>query len=141
LTMLMFYYWSRLDEVIASRFALPVCFLLAVIIAWYAADLDARRGWGTRLVTAGLVVWIFVWGFPAISRRPYTDQNLVMLEVEWTRDIVKARRGPVLLVSNSSTIPFVLMRIPTIIIGAARARAEQISYHLGQGTFRELLIM
>jgi hypothetical protein len=140
LTMLMFYYWSRLDEVIASRFALPLYFLLALLGARFAADLDGRRFPGTRLAVAGLAVWFFVFGMPAIARRPYTDQNLVMLEVEWTREMVAARGHSVLLITNSSTIPFVLARIPTILIGAARARGEQIRYHLGEGTFQEAIV-
>ena len=141
LTMLMFYYWARLDEVIASRFALPICLLFALLTARCVRDLDLRRIPATRIAAGGLAVWILVWGFPAIAKRQYTDQNLVMLEVEWTRDVVKNRRGPVLLVSNSSTIPFVLMHIQTVIIGAARQRGEQMRYHLGQGTFREVLVM
>jgi hypothetical protein len=141
LAMLMFYYWSRLDEIIASRFALPLCFLLALFCARFVRDLDLRRIPATRFAAIGLGLWMLVCGFPAIATRPYTDQNLVMREVEWARDVVKARPGQVLLVTNSSTIPFVLMRIPAIIIGAARVRAEQINYHLAQGTFREVLVM
>jgi hypothetical protein len=64
----------------------------------------------------------------------------VMLEVEWTRDIVNARAKPVLFLTNSSTIPFVLNRIPTILIGAARMRGEQIRYHLAEGTFRDVFV-
>jgi Na+/proline symporter len=53
LTMLMFYYWSRLDEVIASRFALPLYFLLALLSARLVGDLDLRRLPGTRLAASG----------------------------------------------------------------------------------------
>lgn len=140
LTMLMFYYWSRLDEVIASRFALPLYFLLAVLSARFVADLDLRRVPGTRIAAFGLGIWFFVFALPAVARRPYTDQNLVMLEVEWTHEMVAARGGSVLLVTNSSTIPFVLWRIPTVLIGAARSRGEQIRYHLAEGTFHEALV-
>jgi hypothetical protein len=140
LAMLMFYYWSRLDEVIASRFALPLYFLLALLAARLGRDLDARRIPGTRLAAFGLAIWFVVFALPAVARRPYTDQNLVMLEVEWARDIVKTRTGPVLFVTNSSTIPFVLMRIPTVLVGTARHRGQQIRYHLSQGTFREVLV-
>lgn len=140
LAMLMFYYWSRLDEVIASRFALPLCFLLALVIARLARDFDERRLRGTAALSAGLAVWFFVFGMPAIARRPYTDQNLVMLEVDWAREIIATRPGPVLLLTNSSTIPFVLSRIPTLLVAGARVRGDQIRYHLAQGTFREIIV-
>jgi hypothetical protein len=140
LTMLMFYYWSRLDEVIASRFALPLCFLLALLSARLVRDLDARRVPGTAVATTGLAIWFFVFAMPAIARRPYTDQNLVMLEVEWTRETIEARPGPVLLLTNSSTIPFVLSHIPTLLIAGARVRGEQIRYHLSEGTFHDIIV-
>lgn len=140
LSMLMFYYWSRLDEVIASRFALPLYFLLALLSARLVSDLDSRRVPGTRLATFGLGIWFFVFALPAVARRPYTDQNLVMLEVEWTREMVTARGDSVLLITSSSTIPFVLSRIPTVLIGAARSRGEQIRYHLAEGTFHEAIV-
>ncbi|MEO7411901.1 MAG: glycosyltransferase family 39 protein [Opitutaceae bacterium] len=140
LTMLMFYYWSRLDEVIASRFALPLYFLLALLGARLACDLDSRRLPGTKLAVFGLGAWFFVFGLPAVARRPYTDQNLVMHEVEWTREMVTSRAHSVLLITNSSTIPFVLSRIPTVLIGAARNRGEQIRFHLDEGTFQEAIV-
>lgn len=140
LALLMFYYWSRLDEVIASRFALPLYFLLALLAARMAGDLDARRLPGTRLMAGGLAIWFAVLGMPAAARRPYTDQNLVMHEVDWTRHIVRSREGRVLLITNSSSIPFVLDRIPTVLLGSARARVEQIRYHMQEGTFQEVLV-
>ncbi|MEO6568280.1 MAG: hypothetical protein ABIO94_05915 [Opitutaceae bacterium] len=140
LTMLMFYYWSRLDEVIASRFALPFYFLLAVLSARMTCDLDSRRVPGTKVAVFGLGIWFFIFGLPAIARRPYTDQNLVMQEVEWTRERIAARKHSVLLITNSSTIPFVLARIPTILIGAARNRGEQIRFHLREGTIQEVIV-
>jgi hypothetical protein len=140
LVMLMFYYWSRLDEVIASRFALPLYFLLAVLGARFVRDLDVRRLPATKLAALGLGIWFSVFGMKAIARRPYTDQNLVMLEVEWTREMVTSRGSSVLLVTNSSSIPFVLARIPTVLLGAARMRGEQIRYHLAEGTFKEAVV-
>lgn len=140
LAMLMFYYWSRLDEVIASRFALPVCFLLAIFSARFVQDMEERRLPAYRLALLGLGVWLCVWGFPAIARRAYTDQNLVMQEIEWEHSFVLSRSGPLLLVTNKSSIPFVLWRIPSLIGEVARNRGEQISYHLSEGTFKEVLI-
>jgi hypothetical protein len=46
----------------------------------------------------------------------------------------------VLLITNKSTIPFVLWHIPTIINGVGRQRSEQIKYHLKEGTFNEVIV-
>ncbi|MSU66213.1 MAG: hypothetical protein EXS38_08970 [Opitutus sp.] len=140
LGVLMFYYWSRLDDVMASRFALPMCLLLALFAALFVHGLEQRRIPVTRWAAAGLVVWVLGWGVPAMARRTYTNMNLVMQEVEWEHEELMRRPGPLLFITNKSTIPFVLWHVPTIITGVGRQRAEQIKYHLREGTFRDVII-
>jgi len=140
LALLMFYYWSRLDDVMASRFALPMCLLLALLAARLVSLIQWRGLATVRIAAIGLVVWLLGWGLPAMARRPYTNMNLVMQEVEWEHEKLQERRGPVLFITNKSTIPFVLWHVPTIINGVGRQRGEQIKYHLGEGTFREVII-
>ena len=140
LAMLMFYYWSRLDDVMASRFALPMCLLLALLAALLARALDARWLHATRLLAAGLGCWVLASALPAMARRVYTSQNLVMQELEWEHAELLKRRGPFLFVTNASTIPYVLWRIPTIISGLARERGAQMRYHLNEGTFKDVIV-
>ena len=140
LVLIMFYYWSRLDDTIASRFALPMCLLLALSSAWLVHRLDQGRVPALRIATGAFAGWLLVWGLPVLAQRLYTSQNLVMQEVEWEHEELLKRPGPVLFVSNKSTLPFVLWRIPTIISGVARQRAAQIGYHLREGTFKEVIV-
>lgn len=140
LGLLMFYYWSRLDEVIASRFALPMCFLLALFAALLLEGLGAWRALALRLAALGLIAWLFVGALPAMAYRAYTEDNLVMHEVNWQHDILVRRPGSVLFLSNSSTIPFVLWRIPTILISVGAMRGSQIAYHMREGTFKEVIV-
>ena len=140
LTLLMFYYWSRLNDVMASRFALPMCLILALVAARLVSVAADRRIAATRFAALGLVLWLLGWGFPAMARRSYTNMNLVMQEVEWEHEKLQERRGPLLFITNKSTIPFVLWRVPTIINGVGRQRGEQIKYHLREGTFREVIV-
>jgi hypothetical protein len=80
-------------------------------------------------------------GLPAISYRLYTTQNLAMKEINWEREFVQARTpGPRLFISNKSAIPWVLWRTPSLIMGVARQRGEQLRYHMSQGTFREIIV-
>lgn len=140
LALLMFYYWSRLNDVMASRFAIPSCLLLALLAAWFVRWLDRRRIPALRLAALGLACWTLGWGVPATARRLYTSENLVRQEVEWEHEELRRRPGPLLFISNKSTIPFVLWHVPTVINGVGRQRAEQIRYHLREGTFREVII-
>jgi hypothetical protein len=140
LAILMFYYWSRLDDVIAARFALPMCWWLALLVALFFRWLDQRRSGATRWAALGLAGWLLGWGVPAMARRLYTDQNLVMQEVEWEHDLLAQRPGRLLFITNKSTLPYVLWHVPTVINGVGRQRAEQIKYHLREGTFTEVII-
>jgi hypothetical protein len=140
LGLLMFYYWSRLDDAIAARFALPMCLLLALAGAWFTHWIEQRRAGVLRLVAWGLGAWLMVWCFPSLAQRLSTSQNLVMQEVEWEHEELMKRPGKVLFITNKSTLPFVLWRVPTIINGMGRQRPEQIGYHLHEGTFTEVII-
>ena len=136
----MFYYWSRLDDTIASRFALPMCLLLALSSAWFVHRLDPGRLRALRIATGAFAGWLLVWGLPVLAQRLYTSQNLVIQEVEWEHAELLKRPGPVLFISNKSTLPFVLWRIPAIINGVGRQRAAHIRYHLREGTFKEVIV-
>ena len=76
-----------------------------------------------------------------MARRTYTDENLVMQELDWEHEQVASRPGPVLVISNRSTLPFVLWHIPAIISAVGAQRGEQIRYHLSQGTFKEVFVI
>lgn len=140
LGMLMFYYWSRLDEPIAARFALPACLLLAVMAGWAAHGLDGR-GWPATRVAAGtLAAWVLVLGAPAYAHRFYTEQNLVMHELDWQVAQLEARPPGTLLITSKATMPFLMRRIPAVNTALARGRGDQIGWHLAQGTFREVMV-
>lgn len=140
LGLIMFYYWSRLDDTMAARFALPACLIMALLAAMWLRWLESPRLPAMRFALLGLGVWLGVGCFPAMALRLYTDQNLVMKEVEWEHEVLLKRPGPLLFISNKSTLPFVLWHVPTIINGVGRQRPEHIRYHLREGTFREVIV-
>jgi hypothetical protein len=140
LALLMFYYWSRLDELITARFALPLYFILAILGAAAVRSFQ-ERGWpALRVATGSLVLWLAVCGAPAYARRLYTNLNLVMHETDWELGEVSARSGTRLVITSKATMPFLLKRIPALNTSAARSRASQLDWHLRQGTFHEVLV-
>lgn len=140
LGLLMFYYWSRLDEPIAARFALPACLVLAVSAGWLAHSLDLRRLPATRLLAAGLAGWVLVFAAPAYAHRFYTSQNLVMHELDWEIEQAASRPRPTLLITSKATLPFLMRKIPAVNTMLARGRGPQIAWHMRQGTFREVIV-
>ena len=142
LGLLMFYYWSRLDEPIATRFALPFCLVLALAAGWFVHHLDRRGLPALRIGTAGLAVWLAVCAAPALAHRFYTTQNMVMHETDWEVEQAQARirRGPVLWITAKATMPFLLQRIPAVNTTIAGVRGPQIAWHLREGTFRDVFV-
>jgi hypothetical protein len=139
-TVLLFYWWARFDDLMASRFALPICLCFSILAAVLVKGLADRRIPALRIAVVGMGVWMLTGGMPAIARRLYTDQNLAMQELDWEHQIIESRPGPILMISNKSTIPFILWHIEAVISAVGAQKGEEIRYHMGQGTFKDVLV-
>lgn len=140
LSLLMFYYWSRLDDGPTARFSLPFYLILALLSGWLVHVGELRRIPAVRLATMAVAGWMLVVGAPVYAQRLYTRSNLVMHEVHWELEQLTARKGPCLVITSKATMPFLLHRIPAINISAARARGPQIAWHQEQGTFHDIIV-
>jgi hypothetical protein len=140
LGMLMFYYWSRFDEPITARFALPACLMLAILAGWFVHAMERRWRPATGLAALGLLAWLIAFAAPAYARRLYTSQNLVMREIEWELEQMRQQPGPILVITSKATMPYLLHRVSAINTPVARTRAAQIAWHMQRGTFREVLV-
>lgn len=142
LGLLMFYYWARLDDPVASRFSLPAYLMLVFAVVCFAAQLEkqVRHLWLGLLVALG--AYLAFAGIPMLSWRLYSEYNLVAKVLAWEMDYVEhlpARSR--LVVANRSNLPYMLRRIPAVAIESARKNSEKIRYHLEQGTFSEILVL
>jgi hypothetical protein len=137
---LLFYWWAKFNDLMASRFALPMCLAFAVLAAALVRGLADRRIPALRIAWAGLGIWLATSGLSAINIKFYTNGNLGMQELDWEKAVITARPGPVLVISNKSTIPFILWHIECILNNIAVQKGEDIRYHMGQGTFKEVIV-
>ena len=137
---LLFYWWSKFNDLMASRFALPMYLSFAVMVAVFVKAFSGRKVPMLRIAWAGLGLWLLVGGLPSYSLRPYTNDNLVMQELDWEKTILDEIKGPVLMVSNKSTIPFILWHIEVSLNTVAAQKGDDIRYHLGQETFKEVIV-
>ncbi len=140
LALLMFYYWSRLDDGPTARFSLPFYLILALLAGWLVLSGEKRRIPALRLGTIVWAGWMLTIGAPVFARRIYTEHNLVMHEVHWELEQMTAQKGPLLVITSKATMPFLLHRIPAINVTAARTRGAQIAWHLEQGTFQNIVV-
>jgi 4-amino-4-deoxy-L-arabinose transferase-like glycosyltransferase len=137
---LLFYWWAKFNDLMASRFALPMCLAFSVLAAALVRALAARRMPALRIAWAGLGIWLLACGMTAINVKFYTNENLGMQELDWERSVITSRPGPILVISNKSTIPFILWHIECILNNIAVQKGEDIRYHMGQGTFKEVIV-
>jgi hypothetical protein len=137
---LLFYWWARFNDLMAARFALPMCLAFAVLAAVLLKGLCDRRLPALRIAWWGLGIWLLTMGLPAIAIRFYTNDNLGRQELDWEHSFVESRPGPVLMISNKSTIPFMLWHIEVVLNSMAALKGDKIRYHMEQGTFREVLV-
>ncbi len=137
---LLFYWWAKFNDLMAARFSLPMCLAFAVLSAVLVKGLSDRRIPAEKAAWIGLGAWLLTMGLPAIAIKFYTNENLGMQELDWEHQVVESRPGPVLVISNKSTIPFLLWHIEVVLGPVAAQKGNDIRYHMAQGTFREVIV-
>lgn len=139
LSLLMFYYWGQLDDPIVSRLSLPFLVLLTLSLAFAVGQLGRTWRWIPAGVVCGALITAFGGGLAANAH--HSELNTLDAELQW-EDRVVAGRGPAerLIITNKSSLPWMLQHSPALLIVHARMRADAIRYHLERGTFREVLV-
>ena len=139
-TLLVFcYYWSNFVDRMASRFSLPLHLVLAFSAVLLLARLD--RWWPATktFVAAGL---LFTLGVTTSRYANHSYSHVGIDEIEWERRFINALPpGERIIVTNKSTLPWLLEKKPSILIARARLVADRLAYQLHEPTFREILVL
>lgn len=136
--LIMFYYWSSFNDPMASRFSLPLHLVFVFAIATAGVAL-ARRLPALPGLLAGLALVAVVAGTSRFAQPLYSHTGAD--EIEWEKRFVSARPpGPKLVITNKSTLPWLLLKIPSILVGRAALVADRVQYNLQAGTFSEILV-
>lgn len=136
--LVMFYYWSSLTDPLASRLSLPFYLVLAFAVVALAARFDRRIPASFILVGC---MSVFTLGVTTGHAAQHLYSHLGIDEVEWEKRYVAARPpGDRLVISNTSTIPWLLEKIPSILLGRTRLVADRLKYQLERHTFAEILV-
>ena len=136
--LVMFYYWAALNDPMASRFALPLHLLLALAIVAAAAWGD--RKWPVSAVALGAVA-VFILGVSAPKQSYHFYSHVGNDEIAWEERVVAARPpGTRLIITNKSTLPWLINRIPAILLDRSRVVADRLAEHLHLPDFTEILV-
>jgi hypothetical protein len=137
--LILFYYWSNLGDPIASRFSLPFHLVLAFAIVVAATAFDRR--WPASLALLGGMT-VFALGVTTSHQAQHLYSYLGIDEVEWEKRYVAALPpGDRLVISNKSTLPWLLVKTPSILLGRTRLVGDRLKYQLERGTFRDILVI
>lgn len=133
-----FYYWASLNDPMASRLSLPLHLVFAFAVVG-AGGLLARRWAGVRTILIGLALLAVVTATSRFAQPLYSHTGID--EIEWEKRFVLARPpGDRLILTNKSTLPWLLLKIPSILVGRGQLMAERLQYNLAAGTFQEVLV-
>ena len=136
--LIMFYYWAALNDPMASRFALPLHALLVLAVVVVAASFDRRRpvSWAALCGVA-----LFTLGSSAPKQSYHFYSHMGNDEIEWERRFVAGRPvGTRLVITNKSTLPWLIDRTPAILIERSRAVADRLAEQLTMPDFSEILV-
>lgn len=134
-----FYYWASFNDPMASRLSLPLHLVFAFAVVG-AGGLLARRWSGVRTILIGLACLAVVTATSRFAQPLYSHTGID--EIEWEKRFVLARPpGDRLILTNKSTLPWLLLKIPSILVGRGQLMAERLQYNLAAGTFQEVLVM
>lgn len=139
-TVLVFcYYWSSFEDRMASRFSLPLNLLLVFLAVLLVAGIE-RRGRALSWLCGAAAC--FVLGVTTTRYAFHYYSHLGIDEIEWERRFVRSRpAGERLIITNKSSLPWLLEERPAIMIDRAKLVADRLHYQLQRPTFREILVI
>jgi hypothetical protein len=137
--LIMFYYWSNFSDPMASRFSLPLYLVLAFAVVVAGATLG-RRWPVLPALLVGTALLAVVTATSRFAEPLYSHTGID--EIEWERRFVAARPpGPRLILTNKSTLPWLLIKTPSILVGRANIVADRLQAQLQDRVFTEILVM
>ncbi|MDQ8203457.1 glycosyltransferase family 39 protein [Pelagicoccus sp. SDUM812003] len=137
---LMLYFWGNLDDVAASRLAIPLLTVFALATGW-AYHAGGNRAPMLRALVAGAIFASCIYSFPVTSQARYTKTNLPSLRFEWAQAELSGLIGKDDLVVGGPTRLWSAHKIPAIPIRRAVLGIEPLSLHLRLSTYDDIFVI
>ncbi len=137
--LILFYYWSKLDDPMAARFSLPFYLVLTFAAVLLCSQLDKKFRVFPILLTG---LCLYTLGVSASQIGYHLYSHLGTDELQWESRYVASRPpGNRIVITNKSTLPWLLEKTPSILISRARQVADRLQYQLREHTFSEILVI
>jgi hypothetical protein len=138
LVLVLFYFWSRFTDPMASRFSLPPYLLMVFAVVLLARWMD-RRWPVSKIILGATLVAYLGWGVPKHAHHFYSRMGVD--EIEWERRFVKSLPPQNRLVlTNKTSLVWLLEKTPSILLDRAIMMEDRLAYQLTQPMFDEILV-
>lgn len=136
--LLLFYFWSRFTDPMAARFSLPPYLLMVFTAVLFTRWLDKKIPASIILLGVTLVAYLG-WGVPKHAHHFYSRSGVD--EIKWEQRLVESLpQKNRLILTNKSSLPWLLNKTPSILLGRAIMLEERLAYQLTQPLFDEILV-
>jgi hypothetical protein len=136
--LILFYYWASYDDPMSARFSLPLHLLMVFAAVVCAAEWDKRLP-ATPVLLGVTVVCALGSSLPKQAYHHYS--NLGTGEISWElRYVHSLPSGQRLILTNKSTLPWLLEKTPSILLGRAVLVADRLADQLHDSNFTEILV-
>lgn len=137
--LLLCYNWGQLDDFVATRLGLPLLLLFALCSAFVVGRWTKTRAAWIAVLGVPLA-WAWCGAIPLGARAQGTRSFIGFPEVEWERRFVREHRQESVFYLMRSPLPAIVERAPAVALAIAAERAEEMAYHLREGTYGEVYV-
>jgi Dolichyl-phosphate-mannose-protein mannosyltransferase len=138
-SLIMFYYWSSFADPMAARFALPL-YLVLTFSAVAVLGLANGRWPVLRYAQYATVLFGLAVTTRLVGQHLYS--HLGVAEIAWEKRVLagQAASGQRFVITNKSTLPWLLEKTPSILVGRARLIQDRLAYQMSEGIFRDVFV-
>ena len=139
--LLMHYHWGQLTDPLVSRLSLPlwIVFAVSVVVVLVKIEYTGRKVFKPALSFA-LLGGLILYG-RAVSRHVYSQENILEQEIRWEIDWISKRLADNrIVITNKSSLPWLLERIPVVLVNSVKGRGQAIAFHFNQAARPEIYV-
>jgi Dolichyl-phosphate-mannose-protein mannosyltransferase len=135
----MVYFWGQFDDPIIRRLSLPAHLLMMVAICVVGTMLWKReQGW--RVVSGVVLAGVLVHSMPVMARQAYRTLYSPGMEMEIRKEFLDACEDRNLLFIDNDSIFWILNKISSSPVEAAKIKREGVAYHLRNHSFKAIYV-
>ena len=137
--LLMSYHWGELDDIMATRLALPILLLQVLLVVWASRNTGPRQWIPFGLGLACLLFFVS-WTRPVCAATDFLERSLDHREVNWIRERARGYAHAQPLFLTNRHVALLAERYSALPIERGMRRRAELELHRRLGTFGSILL-